>query len=103
MISFLAKKDEVRFRKEVELNRKLIRNLGGKLRYYIKDVIARAKLNKASRLYEKGISLEKTAKALGISLWELSEYMGSRSKSEDNIYTTMTISDRIKIAKEVFR
>jgi len=102
MIVSLERKDEKSFRQDVDANRKLIHNLGGKLKRYISDVITRAKMNKASKLYDKGISLEKTAKSLGISLWELSEYMGPRAQSRDNIYITMPVKDRVKIVREVF-
>jgi hypothetical protein len=102
MIVSLENNDEKGFREDVDANRKLINNLGGKLKRYISDVISRAKMNKASLLYDKGISMEKTAKALGVSLWELSEYVGPRVQSKENIYITMPVSERVKIAREVF-
>jgi len=102
MISSLEKNDDKGFRKAIAANRSLIVGLGGKLHYYISDVITRARMNKASQLYEKGISMEKTANALGISLWELSEYMGPRSEDKDNLYISLPLSKRIALAKEVF-
>ncbi|MAH06930.1 hypothetical protein CMI38_01610 [Candidatus Pacearchaeota archaeon] len=102
MIVSLENRDEKGFREDVDASRKLIHNLGGKLKRYIGDVIQRAKMNKASRLYDKGISMEKTAKALGVSLWELSEYMGPRVQSKENIYITMPVRERVKIVRGIF-
>ena len=66
-------------------------------------VIALAKINKASKIYEHGISMEKTAKILGITLWELAEYSGRTGIGNVNLGVTMQLDDRIKLAEEIFR
>jgi hypothetical protein len=103
MIQALKKDDLKRFHNEVQANRQLIQKLSGNLRDYIKEVFRNAKINKASRLYEHGISREKTAKILGISLWELSEYSGRTGIHNVNLAVTMSIKQRIKLAEEIFR
>jgi len=90
------------FRQEIELLRKVIQNLSGNLKTYITDVFRKAKINKASRLYEHGISMEKTAKILGISIWELSEYAGKTRIPDVNLAITLPIKQRIKQAEEIF-
>jgi len=72
------------------------------LKIYIKDVFRKAQINKASRIYEHGISMEKTAKILGISVWELSEYVGKTRIDDINLGITTPIRKRIKLAEEVF-
>ena len=62
----------------------------------------KAKINKASRLYEHGISMEKTAKLLGISQWELAEYVGPMGASEYPQTQTLDIKKRVKKAMEFF-
>ncbi len=101
MIRRLKKNDIDGFRKEVSTNRRLIESLTGKLKMYISDVFKKARINKASKIYSQGISMEKTAKILGVSLWELAEYTGQRSNDYD-LSITMPIKERVKIAKEVF-
>ena len=101
MIIRLEKNDINGFRKEVNANRKLIQSLTGRLKMYISDVFKKARINKASEIYGQGISMEKTAKILGVSLWELAEYTGQRS-NDYNLSITMPIKERVKIAKEVF-
>ena len=103
MIVALKNKNEKKFRNEVENNRKLIGGLSGKLKIYIGDVFNRAKINKASRIYEHGISIEKTAKMLGISLWEQSEYSGQTGIGNVSLSVTMNLNDRIKIVEEIFK
>lgn len=102
MIKALKRKDINKFREEVDANRKLIQNLSGNLKVYIGDVFRRAKVNKASRIYEHGISMEKTAKILGISLWELAEYAGRTRVGDVNLSVTLPIRQRIKYVEEIF-
>ncbi len=102
LIIALEKNDILKFRNEIELIRNLIQNLSGNLKNYITDVFRRAEINKASRIYEHGISMEKTAKILGISLWELAEYVGRTRIGDVNLGITMPIMKRIKLAEEIF-
>jgi len=102
MITALKKKDEERFHSEIIANRKLIEKLSGNLKHYISDVFRNAKINKASRIYEHGISMEKTAKILGITQWELAEYSGRTRIGDVNLGVTMPLRQRIKLAEEIF-
>jgi hypothetical protein len=47
--------------------------------------------------------MEKTAKILGISLWELAEYAGQTHIADQNLSVTMPIQQRIKLAEEIFK
>lgn len=78
-----------------------IDNLSGKLKTFIQDVFRKAQINKASKIYEHGISLEQTAKLLGITMFELAGYAGQKeldSPKEEGI----GIGNRIKLATEIF-
>ena len=98
------KKDNIAdFRQEIDLIRRLIQGLSGRLKEYIQDVFRKARINKASRIYEHGISMEKTAKILGVSLWELAEYSGKTGVANINLAVTMPIRKRVKLAEEIFR
>ena len=91
------------FRKEISLIRQLIQKLSGNLKYYINEVFRKAKINKASRLYEHGISMEKTAKILGITQWELAEYAGRTKIGDVNLSITLPVKERIKYIEGIFR
>ena len=102
-IKYLKQNDIESFRNEVNLIRENIQELSGNLKGYITDVFRKAEINKASRIYDHGISMEKTAKILGISIWELAEYAGQAKSGDINLAVTMPIRQRIKIAEEIFK
>lgn len=103
MITALRNKEIEKFRTKVSSNRELIDQLSGKLKIYINDVFRKAKISKASRIYEHGISMEITAKILGISLWELAEYAGKTGIGDVNLGVTMPIKERVKLTEQIFR
>ncbi len=71
------------------------------LKEYIQDVLKKASINKASKIYEHGISLEQTAKLLGVTQWELSDYIGQKTldMKQDR---TIDVKKRAKMALEFF-
>ncbi len=71
------------------------------LKPYIQEVLRKAAINKASKIYEHGISMGRTAKLLGISQWELAEYAGQREvEFKDN--NPASIKKRAWMALEFF-
>ncbi len=100
-IDALKKDDEAHLRSHIEDIRKKIEGLSSNLKKYIQDVFRKASINKASRIYEHGISMEKTAKLLGVSLWELASYAGQQVGDKD-IGKTIGAKQRIKLAMEMF-
>ena len=98
----LKKNDDEHLREHLENLRKRVEGVSGKLKKYIQDVFVKAKINKASRIYEHGISLEKTASLLGITLYELANYAGQTGIPDVSLSRTMDVKSRIKIAMEFF-
>lgn len=101
-IQSLKKDDENSLRKNIENLRQKITNRSGNLKKYIQEVFRKASVNKASRIYEHGISLEKTAKLLGITMWELSNYAGQTGIADVKFSRTLGVKERIKLAEEMF-
>lgn len=101
-ISYLEKDDVVKFAEELEKIRTDVSELTGDLKKNIQDVFKKASINKASKIYEHGISMEKTSKLLGISLFELAEYAGQTGISDINLNITMPVKKRIKLAMDFF-
>ena len=101
LIQSLKKNNLNEFRNEI---RKITdsREFKGDLKQHIKDMFQKARINKAGRVYEHGLSMETTARLLGISLWELSEYSGQSGVSEMRQSRTIPVSERIKTAMEIF-
>jgi predicted HTH domain antitoxin len=102
-LTFLEKDAEENFARELQNIIKELEKTGGNLKKHIENVFRKARINKASRLYEHGISLEKTSKLLGISIFELAEYSGNTGIPEVNLNITMPIKERIKLAEEIFK
>ena len=98
----IKKNDEKKFKENLELVRKAINKLSGDLKKYIQDVFRKASINKASKIYEHGISMEKTAKLLGITMFELAGYAGQTGISDVPESKTLDVRSRIKLAMEMF-
>ncbi len=99
----LKKNDAELFKEKLKSIRGGIGKLSGNLKTYIHDVFTKAKINKASRIYEHGISMEKTAKLLGITMWELANYAGQTRISDVPLSKTLNVKARIKLAQGMFK
>jgi len=102
-IKALNNNDEKLLKKNLEAIRLGINKLSGKLKDYIQDVFRKASINKASKIYEHGLSMEKTANLLGITLYELAGYSGERTINEIRPANPTDVKSRIKLAMELFR
>ena len=102
IIEDIKRKDDGAFRKNIGIIRGAIGKLSGKLKDYIQDVFRSASINKASRIYEHGISMEKTAHLLGVTMFELAEYAGKGKHADVPEAKTADVKSRIKLAMEMF-
>jgi len=89
-------------RTHLKLVRKSISDLSGNLKKNIEEVLRKAQVNKASKIYAHGLSREKTAKLLGVTSWELADYIGEKELEENKLGKTMDVRSRIKMAEEIF-
>jgi predicted RNA-binding protein len=101
-IKDLQNDDIESFGKDLAAIRDSISGLSGKLRFYIGDVFRKASINKASRIYEHGISMQQTADMLGITPFELAEYSGRTGIPDVNLSITMDVRKRINLAESIF-
>ncbi len=97
----LNKDKQEAYEKHIERARNLLSSLSLNLKPYIQEVLRKAEINKGGKIYEHGISLEQTAKLLGITLWELSEYTGQRTWNS-NFEKTIDVKKRAQMAMEFF-
>jgi len=101
-IKDIQNKDYEKFREDFKNIKGSIENLSGKLKKYVKEVFRSAEINKASRIYEHGISMEQTANLLGVSLYELADYVGKTGIADVPENYTRDTKSRIKLALEMF-
>lgn len=98
----IEKKDIAKFRDYMHNIRIAVDRLSGHLKIYIQDVFRKASINKASRIYEHGISMQETARLLDVTQWELAEYVGATGIADVDLSLTMPIKDRLNLAKKLF-
>jgi len=95
--------DEIKiYQKYIQQARKTLESNSVSLKPYIRETLKKAAINKGSKIYEHGISLEQTAKVLGISQWELSDYIGQRNSHEAKQNISVDIKTRAKMALDFF-
>ncbi len=81
---------------------KTISRIDKKMNLYIQHIINRAEIKKGSKIYDHGISLGQTADILGLSQWELMNYIG-KTKLSDRFDEQVTVMERIRFAESLFR
>ena len=91
-----------------DLYRKKIKELLNKMKkysktkYYISEILQQAHVNKASKMYDHGISLSRVSETLGVSMWELMEYIGETSIPDTYEYET-NIKNKIEFTRKIFQ
>ncbi len=100
----IKKNDDKKIRENMEMMRNAVNKLSGKLKSYVQDVFRKAEINKASKIYEHGISMEKTAGLLGLTVFELASYAGQKQDiSTAPLSYTLDVKTRIKTAQQFFK
>lgn len=100
-ISFLEKGDIESYKAIVKELFKFISQIDSKLKLYIDEVIEQAEIKKGSKIYEHGVSLGQAASILGISQWELMNYVG-KTRIVDTAYERPDIIEKIKFTRGLF-
>lgn len=98
---FLEKRNIKPLFKELRKLRESIARRDKKINLYTQHILNEAQIKKGSRIYEHGISLAQTAHTLGISQWELMQYIGKTTMYEQQP-ETLTVKKRIETTRKVF-
>ncbi|MCK5283781.1 MAG: hypothetical protein KAK00_10350 [Nanoarchaeota archaeon] len=72
-----------------------------KFKLYVREVINQASIKKGSVIHEHGVSASKTAQILGISLWDLHEYLGA-TNTPDIDTDISSVRERLKFTRTLF-
>jgi len=99
----LETRDYIGFDNALRQYIKNLSKLDRKLRNYIQDVLHRARISKASRIYEHGISIGRTAELLGITRFELMDYVGRTGIADVSYSITFSAKHRLNIARSLFK
>ncbi len=101
-IEELRNKNAEEFSRHIQHAKDLIISISPGSKSDIEEVIKNACINKAGKIYEHGISLSKTASLLGISQWDLAEYIGQKTRKDDPHLSSQDIKKRAEMAMEFF-
>jgi len=97
----LSQNDEDSYRSIIKNLLREIGEIDQQMKLYIQEVIENARIKKGSKIHEHGISIARTAELLGISQWELQNYIGKTQ--EENHYDGVRVEDRIGFTREMFK
>lgn len=79
-----------------------ISSIEKKLKWYIEDVMNRARIAKGGKLYEHGLSVGQAAELLGVSQYELMSYIGKTQISDVFSEEGWAVAKRLAYAKKLF-
>ncbi|MFA6022631.1 MAG: hypothetical protein WC781_00930 [Candidatus Pacearchaeota archaeon] len=102
LIETTKRKDFHAFDNYIKEMMKKTDKLSIEIRKSVQDLFRKARINKASKVYEHGLSMGRTASMLGVSEWELAEYIGQKSMGEGNLSRAIDVKQRIKNVMEFF-
>lgn len=102
MVISLEKEDIKQFENLCNIILRTIRKTDKEYTEYVQWVISKAKVKKAVKIYDHGISLSRVGEILGISPWEAMEYLGMTT-IHDKIKSGKKTRERLKKAREVFK
>lgn len=100
----------VKFLEEGNLNdyeselKKIIKDISEKdsqTKFYIQEVLERAQIKKASKMFEHGISMGLVADILGVSQWDLMDYIG-KTRIMDNFEHKTNTKKKLEFARSLF-
>lgn len=89
------------FRNSIKNLFRTINKYDKKIKLYIEEVINKAKLKKGSKLYKHGLSIARASEILGISQWEMMNYIG-KTFLPDEKKEGLSAKQRLNIAREIF-
>jgi len=75
--------------------------IDNKLSLYIHEVIHDAQVKKGCKLCEHGLSTAKASQVMGVSQWELMNYLG-KTKLNENLAGIVDVRTRIKFTRNLF-
>ena len=101
-IVMLQKKNLKQYLAELKKLLAAIGRIDEKFGDYVTEVIQKAKIKKGSLVYEHGLSVGRAAELMGVSPWELMDYLGQTKIIDESPMMTKPISERLEIARKIF-
>lgn len=100
-IKALEENDIAGFRKSIKLLIETLKKFDEKIKLYIEEVFDKAKIKKGSKIHEHGLTIARTAELLGVSQWELLNYIGKTTIPQPG--EGIPVLERLAKAREIFK
>ena len=78
----------------------IIKEKDSKHKMYVQEVISQAGVKKSSKIYEHGVSMAQAASILGVSQWELMDYIGKTNIPDT--FERINLKQRLSNARKIF-
>ncbi|MBI4144571.1 hypothetical protein HY486_04960 [Candidatus Woesearchaeota archaeon] len=95
-ISAVENDNYTEYNRQLKNVAKTIQKTDDKISAYVTEVIEKARLKKGYKMHEHGLSTAKISELLGISQWELQNYLGKTIEKQTGK------RDRLEIARQIF-
>ena len=79
-----------------------LKTVDDKVHAYVQEVIVRAQIKKGSKIYDHGISLARAAELLGLSQWELMNYIGKTGLIDHNGAVKENLEEKLSFIRDLF-
>jgi hypothetical protein len=89
------------FRSNIKEMMNIVGSCDKDIKLYIDKVIEKARIKKGSKIFEQGVSVQRAAKLMGTSVWELMNYIG-KTEIMDKDPVRAYAKGRIMFAKRIF-
>jgi len=99
----LAANDDAGFAAAINGIFETIKKFTKQIRFFIDDLVHYARIKKASKLYEHGLSLGKAAELAGVSKWELMPAIGETATHEQFMVPPEKNLKRAQAAQKLFQ
>ena len=97
--------NEDNFPKYLEELKQLLASIGkidATFGIYVTEVIEKARIKKGFAVYEHGLSVGRAAEMMGVSPWELMDYLGQTKLVDEMPMFTKPIRERLQTARKIF-
>ncbi len=100
--SALENKEFEGYRAAAKEMSKIISEIDVKFKKYVEEIMDKAKIKKGTSIYAHGISIARVAEILGISQWDLMNYVGKTEITEFSV-GGLDIESKLKYVRGIFK
>lgn len=99
---YLEKDDFPKYLDELKRLLSSIGKIDATFGIYVTEVIEKARIKKGFAVYEHGLSVGRAAEMMGVSPWELMDYLGQTKLVDEMPMLTKSIRERLQISRKIF-